>query len=175
MDLMLSGSKVRLANPADLEAVARIHAHYVTSTVITFEEIPPAVADWRQRLDELSGQGLPFLVAEIDDEVAGYAFASPWRTKPAYRHTVEDSVYLAPGWAGRGLGSALLARLLGDCERAGARQVVAVIADTGSDASAALHRRLGFTQVGRLTGVGRKHGQWIDTVFMQRALPIAAP
>ncbi len=158
------------ATPADLEAVAGIFAHYVTSSVATFEEIPPTIADWRRRLDDLSGQGLPFLVTRIGDEVAGYAYAGPWRPKPAYRHTVEDSVYLAPGWTGRGLGHALLGRLLRECELAGARQVVAVIADTGSDASAILHRRLGFTHVGRLTGVGYKHGRWVDTVLMQRGL-----
>ncbi len=162
------------ATPADLEAVAGIFAHYVTTGVTTFEETPPTTADWRQRLDRLSRQGLPFLVAKVDEEIVGYAYASPWRPKPAYRHTVEDSVYLDPGWTGRGLGRALLDALLADCERAGARQVVAVIADTGSDASAALHRRLGFTQVGRLTGVGHKHGRWIDTVLMQRSLSGAA-
>lgn len=162
------------ATAADLEAVAGIFAHYVTSSVITFEETPPTAADWRQRLDDLHRQGLPFLVAKTGDEVVGYAYASPWRPKPAYRHTVEDSVYLAPGWTGRGLGQALLERLLRECERTGVRQIVAVIADTGSDASAALHRRLGFTHVGRLAGVGRKHGQWVDTVLMQRALPGAA-
>jgi phosphinothricin acetyltransferase len=159
---------------ADLEAVAGIFTHYVTSSVVTFEKTPPTVADWRQRLDDLSRQGLPFLVAKIGDEVVGYAYASPWRPKPAYRHTVEDSVYLAPGWTGRGLGRALLESLLRECEQAGARQVVAVIADTGSDASAALHHRLGFTHVGRLTSVGRKHGRWVDTVLMQRSLPAAA-
>jgi phosphinothricin acetyltransferase len=162
------------AAPADLEAVAGIYAHYVTGTVVTFEETPPTVADWQVRLDDLALRGLPFLVAHVDGEVAGYAYAGPWRPKPAYRHTVEDSVYLAPGHTGRGIGRALLEALLDGCEAAGVRQVVAVIADTGSDASAALHRRLGFAQVGRLTAVGRKHGRWVDTVLMQRALPVAA-
>jgi phosphinothricin acetyltransferase len=171
---MPSAPVVCPAAPADLEAVAGIFAHYVTSGVTTFEEIPPTVTDWRQRLDDLSTQGLPFLLAKVGEEIVGYAYASPWRPKPAYRHTVEDSVYLAAGWTGRGLGRALLAALLAECERAGARQVVAVIADTGSDASAALHRRLGFTHVGRLTGVGHKHGRWIDTVLMQRPLSSVA-
>jgi L-amino acid N-acyltransferase YncA len=106
----------------------------------------------------------------VDGHVVGYAYASPWRPKPAYRHTVEDSVYVAPGWSGRGVGSALLGSLLDACARAGVRQVVAVIADTGSDASAALHRRFGFARVGRLTAVGHKHGRWVDTVLMQRSL-----
>ncbi|GIJ70856.1 GNAT family N-acetyltransferase [Virgisporangium ochraceum] len=162
------------AAPADLGAVARIYAHYVTDTVVTFEETPPTVADWRARHDDLAARGLPFLVATVDGEVAGYAYAGPWRPKPAYRHTVEDSVYLAPGFTGRGLGRALLAAVLDGCAAAGMRQVVAVIADTGSDASAALHRRLGFANAGRLTAVGHKHGRWVDTVLMQRALPVVA-
>ncbi|MGI5352514.1 N-acetyltransferase family protein [Streptomyces sp. CA-250714] len=166
------------ATPADLEAVAEIYAHYVTDSVITFEQVPPTVADWRRRLDELSERGLPFLVAKLGSgtgetgeagEVVGYAYAGPWRPKPAYRHTVENTVYLAPGRTGLGLGSALLTRLLHECEQAGVRQIVAVIADTGSDASPALHRRFGFVPAGRLTGVGHKHGRWIDTILMQRS------
>jgi len=161
---------VRAAVPADLGPVAAICAHYVTTTVTTFEEVPPSAADWERRLDDLAGRHLPFLVAEQDGAVCGYAYATPWRPKPAYRHTVEDTVYISPARTGRGLGRALLAALLTGCEQAGARQVIAVIADTGSDASAALHRRLGFTSAGRLRRVGYKHGQWIDTVLMQREL-----
>ena len=161
---------VRPAVSADLEQIAAIYAYYVTTSVATFEEVPPTAADWRRRLDELTGQNLPFLVAESGGTVGGYAYASPWRPKPAYRHTVEDTVYISPAHAGRGLGSALLGALLVRCELAGARQVIAIIADTGSDASAALHRRFGFAHAGRLSAVGRKHGRWIDTVLMQRAL-----
>jgi phosphinothricin acetyltransferase len=176
---------VRPATPADAEQVAAIFAHYVATSVATFEEVPPTAADWRRRLDELGRRNLPFLVAVRGQgalggqggeaaadtgTVCGYAYASPWRPKPAYRYTVEDTVYLSPGHTGRGLGSALLAGLLAGCADAGARQVIAVIADTGSDASAALHRRFGFAEVGRLCGVGRKHGRWIDTVLMQREL-----
>ncbi|MET9252753.1 N-acetyltransferase family protein [Streptomyces sp. NPDC003717] len=161
---------VRPAAPADLAAVADIYAHYVRHTVATFDEAPPPTADWHRRLDDLTGRGLPFLVAEVDGEVAGYAYAGPWRPKPAYRHTVEDSVYLAPARTGRGLGSALLAGVLDGCAAAGVRQVIAVIADTGGDASTALHRRHGFAEAGRLTGVGHKLGRAVDTVLMQRAL-----
>jgi L-amino acid N-acyltransferase YncA len=164
---------VRPAVPADAEAVAEIFAHYVVTSVATFEEVPPTVADWRRRLGELSRQQLPFLVAQgVQDAgtVCGYAYASPWRPKPAYRYTVEDTVYISPGHTGRGVGSALLAGLLAGCAEAGARQVIAVIADTGSDASAALHRRFGFAEAGRLSEVGRKHGRWIDTVLMQKDL-----
>ncbi|WP_432872965.1 N-acetyltransferase family protein [Microbispora rosea] len=168
--MTLHEAVIRPAVPADLNAVAEIFTYYVSQTVITFEQTPPTVAEWRRRLDDLAGRGLPFLVADLDGDVAGYAYASPWRPKPAYRHTVEDSIYLAPGWTGRGLGSALLGALVDRCAQANLRQVIAVIADTGSDASTALHKRFGFTHVGRLTGVGYKHGRWIDTVLMQRTL-----
>ena len=161
---------VRAAVPADLETVTAICAYYVTSTVTTFEEVPPTAADWQRRLDDLTRRDLPFLVAEQDGMVCGYAYASSWRPKPAYRYTVEDTVYISPSHLGRGIGRALLAALLTGCAQAGARQVIAVIADTGSDASVALHRRLGFTMAGRLRRVGFKHGQWIDTVLMQRDL-----
>jgi L-amino acid N-acyltransferase YncA len=162
------------ATPADLERVADIFAHYVRNTTATFEETPPTVADWRWRLDDLAGLGLPFLVARTGGEVAGYAYASPWRRQPAYRHTVEDSVYLAADRTGQGLGRALLGPLLARCADAGLRQVVAVIADADADASVALHRSFGFVDAGRLTGVGHKHGAWIDTVLMQRDLATLA-
>ncbi|GAA3837022.1 GNAT family N-acetyltransferase [Sphaerisporangium flaviroseum] len=161
---------VRAAAHEDLEAISAIYTHYVTGSVATFEENPPTTADWARRLEDLAGRRLPFLVADVDGQVAGYAYASPWRPKPAYRYTVEDSIYLAPGWTGRGLGRALLDRLLTDCARAGTRQVIAVIADTGDEASVALHRAFRFRDAGRLTGVGRKHGRWVDTVLMQRDL-----
>ncbi len=163
---------VRAAVPADAGPVATIFAHYVATSVATFEEVAPTAADWRRRLGDLAARNLPFLVAEAepDGAVCGFAYASPWRPKPAYRHTVEDTLYLSPGHTGRGIGSALLGGLLAGCAEAGARQVIAVIADTGSDASAALHRRFGFTQAGLLSGVGRKHGRWIDTVLMQKDL-----
>ncbi len=166
-------SVVRAAVPADLEQVAAIYAHYVTTSLATFEEVAPTPADWRRRLDDLADRKLPFLVTQSDATgrpVSGYAYASPWRPKPAYRHTVEDTVYVSPGQVGHGLGSALLGALLAACADAGARQVIAVIADTGSDASVALHRRFGFAPAGRLCAVGRKHGRWIDTLLMQREL-----
>ena len=163
---------VRAAVPADAGPVAAIFAHYVATSVATFEEVAPTAADWRQRFGELAARNLPFLVAGGGGSVCGFAFASPWRAKSAYRHTVEDTVYLSPGCTGRGIGSALLGSLLAGCAAAGVRQVIAVIADTGSDASAALHRRFGFTQAGLLAGVGRKHGRWIDTLLMQKDLEL---
>ena len=161
---------VRAAVPADAGPVAAIFAHYVATSVATFEDVAPTAADWRQRLGELAARNLPFLVAEGGGSVCGFAYASPWRPKSAYRHTVEDTVYLAPGWTGRGIGTALLTELLRRCAETGIRQVIAVIADTGTPASAALHDYLGFAEVGKLPKVGCKHGRWIDTVLMQKDL-----
>ncbi len=162
--------RVRPAARADLGAVAGILAFYVTDSVVTFEEDPPGLPQWQQRLDGLAERGLPFVVAETGGVVAGYAYASPWRPKPAYRHTVEDSVYLAPGQRGRGLGRRLLESVLAGCADAGVRQVIAVIADSGDPASVALHRACGFADAGRLAQVGYKHGRWVNTVLMQREL-----
>ena len=124
-------AQVRPATRADLGVIAGIFAHYVTDSVVTFEEEPPPATHWRQLFDRLAEARLPFLVAEAGGAVAGYAYASPWRPKPAYRHTVEDSVYLAPACRGRGLGRLLLDALLAACTAAGVRQVIAVIADSG--------------------------------------------
>ncbi|UCM91438.1 GNAT family N-acetyltransferase [Streptomyces marincola] len=173
MSATASAAAVRPARTGDLPAVAGIHRHYVLHSVATFEEEPHSVARWRARYDELSRLGLPFLVADADGGVAGYACAGPWRPKPAYRHTAEVSVYLAPGRTGRGLGTALLGRLVEDCAAAGLHSLVAVIAEPGGDASVALHRRLGFTPAGRLAEVGYKHGRLLDTALMQLLLPAA--
>ncbi|MDX3232190.1 GNAT family N-acetyltransferase [Streptomyces sp. ME19-01-6] len=166
---------IRPAVHADLKAVSDIYAHYVHHTVATFDETPRSAADWGQWLDDLTGRGLPFLVAEVSGAVAGFAYAGPWRPKPAYQYAVEDTIYLAPDATGRGLGTALLSPLITEATRAGRRQMIAVIADTGSDASAALHRRFGFADAGRLTAVGHKHGRWIDTLLMQRPLSEPGP
>lgn len=154
---------VRPATPADLDAIAEIYAHYVLNTVATFDEEPPGLPVWRERLE----RGLPFLVADAGGEVAGYAYVGQYRPKPAYRHTLENSIYLAPAWTGKGVGRALLGPLLEACEAAGARQVVAVIADTGDQASLKLHRSFGFAEAGRLREAGFKHGRWIDTILLQ--------
>jgi phosphinothricin acetyltransferase len=158
---------VRATAPGDLDFIAAIFSHYVINTLITFEETPPTVAQWQERLDDLTERELPFLVAEAGEEVIGYAYACPWRPKPAYRHTLENTVYLRPDWKGQGVGSKLLGALLSGCAQASARQVIAVIADTGDSASTALHRAFGFADVGRLKAVGYKHGRWIDTLLMQ--------
>lgn len=161
---------IRPVVAADLEAVAGIYAHYVRHTVVTFDEQPPELSFWQQRLDDLAARGLPFVVAELGGEVAGYAYVAPWKAKPAYRHTVENSIYLSPAHTGRGLGGALLEALLAACAETDVRQVIAVIADSGVDASSALHRRFGFAEAGRLAAVGFKHERWVDTVLMQRTL-----
>ena len=162
---------VRAAVAADLPAVAAILEPYVARTAVTFDEQPPDVAAWRQRLVDLNARGLPFLVAEDDGEVVGYAYATPWRPKAAYRYTVEDTIYLAPEAQGRGIGSLLMAALLEACGRAGARQVVAVVADDPAAAgSLPLHRRFGFEVVGVLRDVGVKHGRSVSTTLLQRTL-----
>ncbi|GAA3556827.1 GNAT family N-acetyltransferase [Nonomuraea rosea] len=168
--MVKSPAVVRPATPEDVKAVAEIGAHYVNHSVATFDETPRTIADWQRWLDDLAGRGLPFLVADLSGEVAGYAYAGPWRPKPAYRYTVEDTIYLSPGHLGQGLGTALLGEVVTRSIAAGMRQMIAVIADTGDPASATLHRRFGFVEAGRLTGVGFKHGRSIDTLLMQRPL-----
>jgi L-amino acid N-acyltransferase YncA len=162
---------VRPVSPADLGSVSEIFGWYALHSVATFEESARTRAQWSQHADELARLGLPFLVAEADGAVAGYAHAGPWRRKPAYRSTAEDSVFVAPDQTGLGIGRRLLTELLTACTDAGLRQVIAVIADSGDRASVALHLACGFGHAGRLTEVGFKHGRWIDTVLMQRALP----
>ena len=161
---------IRPAAPGDLDAVAAIFSHYVTSSVVTFEVTPPMTEDWRRTRDDLAARGLPFLVCECGGEVAGYAYAAPWRAKPAYRHTVESTIYLAPDRTGRGLGRQLLRALQRQCALAGAEQMIAVIAGSGDPASLALHRACGFTDAGWLRNVGRKHGRLLDTLLMQHDL-----
>ncbi|MFJ2519622.1 GNAT family N-acetyltransferase [Cellulosimicrobium cellulans] len=172
---------VRPATADDLARVAEIAAPFVRDTCVTFEEEVWDVPVWQRKLGDVTARGLPFLVAEVegssrpdgtsDPVVAGYAYASAWRPKPAYRHTAEDTIYLDPAFAGRGIGTALLAALLEACTTAGVRQVVSVVADVPEAAgSLPLHRRFGFVEAGRLTAVGFKHGRWVDTILLQRSL-----
>jgi L-amino acid N-acyltransferase YncA len=161
---------IRPTVAADLDAIGDIYAHHVRTGVATFELDPPNAAELRRRFDAVTAEGLPFLTAELDGEVAGYAYCGPWKARPAYRHTVEDSVYLAPHSVGRGIGGRLLDTLLDDCAKAGIREIIAVIADADGAASLALHRSRGFVDAGRLKAVGFKHGRWLDTVLLQRSL-----
>ena len=149
-----------------------IFAWYALHSVATFEESARTQAYWSQHADELVQLGLPFLVAETGGEIVGYAYAGPWRRKPAYRSTAEDSVFVAPGRTGLGIGRRLLTGLLAACADARLRQVIAVIADSGDQGSVALHLACGFSHAGRLTEVGFKRGRWIDTVLMQRTVSL---
>jgi L-amino acid N-acyltransferase YncA len=161
---------VRESCEQDLPAIAGIYAHHVTSGLASFEEVPPTVSELRTRRAAILDSHLPYLVAELDGEVVGYAYASGYRSRSAYRYTIEDSVYVANRLRGRGVGGALLAALLERCETGPWRQMLAVIGDSGNTASIALHRRYGFELVGTFTAVGFKLGRWVDTVLMQRAL-----
>ncbi len=171
MDTPAARPLVRPATPDDLPAVAAILEPYVLGTAVTFDEDPPGVPAWEARLDDLHDRGLPFLVAEVDGVVVGYAYAAPWRPKAAYRHTVETTVYLSPAVQRRGVGTRLLSALLDACSLAGVREVVAVVADDPAAAgSLPLHRRLGFEVAGVLRDVGVKHGRSVSTMLLQRSL-----
>ncbi len=156
--------------PADLRPVADIFGWYAVNSVATFEEAPRSDAVWSALMMELDELGLPFLVAEADGAIAGYAYAGPWRRKPAYRATVEDSIFISPQHTGRGVGGLLLTHVLDSCAAARMRQVIAVIADSEAEASVRLHESCGFTHAGRLADVGYKHGTWISTLLMQRRI-----
>ena len=161
---------VRGRTDEDAEAIAGIFAHYATTSLVTFETAPLPASTWSQRIGSAEVAGLPFLVLVRAGEVRGFGYAAPWRPKPAYRHTIEVSTYLHPDDTGRGYGRRLLDELLARCAAAGARQAIAVIADSGSPASEHLHRAAGFEVAGRLSRVGHKHGRWLDTILMQREL-----
>lgn len=161
---------IRDAAESDFPAIAAIYADHVLTGLASFEEKPPAAQILTERWRSVLSHGLPYLVAEADGRVAGYSYAGPYRSRSAYRFTIEDSVYIARGSAGRGLGSALLATLIERCEGGPWRQMVAVIGDRDNHASITLHRKFGFRHVGTLERVGFKFGRWIDSVLMQRAL-----
>jgi phosphinothricin acetyltransferase len=162
--------RLRAAAVEDAEALQAIYAHHVLHGLASFEVDPPSVDEMRGRIARVVGGGFPYLVAVSDDHILGFAYASHFRTRPAYRYTVEDSVYVAPDSAGRGLGRALLMRLIDDCERLGYRQMLAVIGDSANAASIGLHRSCGFAREVVFAGLGFKFGRWVDTVIMQRPL-----
>lgn len=161
---------IRASEPKDISAVYSIYAHEVLFGLATFEVEPPNEEVIAARRAEVLGQGLPFLVAETDGVVVGYAYANRHRPRAAYRNSIEDSVYVAPRFHGRRIGSKLLTALIDACERGPWRQMIAVIGNSGNSGSIKLHSRLGFRKVGTLQAVGFKHGTWVDTVIMQRAL-----
>lgn len=162
--------EIRKAQPRDLARVQEIYAHHVRHGTATFEIEPPPVEEMQRRFDAVVGAGLPWVVAEVGGVVVGFGYAGMYRPRPAYRFTVEDSVYLVPRWTHRGIGRAVLTRLVESAEQAGCRQMVAVIGDSANAASIAVHRALGFQMVGVLRDVGFKFGRWLDTVIMQRPL-----
>lgn len=155
---------------ADAPGIAELYAHHVLHGTATFEIDAPDSAEICARMSRLGSAGMPWLVArDRRGEILGYAYAASFHARAAYRHTCENTIYVRHDRLGRGIGTALLAALLTACERSGLRQVVALIAGT-EPASIALHAKAGFVEAGRLASVGRKHGRWIDVVYMQRAL-----
>jgi L-amino acid N-acyltransferase YncA len=167
-------SSIRPAGAGDISAITRIYEHAVRHGTASFELEPPDEAEMARRMTDLVGRGYPYFVAEREGAVAGYAYAGPYRARPAYRWSVEDSVYIAPQMQGRGIGRALLDRLIAETQARGFRQMIAVIGDSAQTASIALHEGAGFRLVGTLQSVGFKHGRWLDSVLMQRALGIGA-
>lgn len=161
---------IRPASEADIPAIAAIYDEAVATGTATFENDPPGPEEMGRRFLSLRTGGFPYLVAERPGMVSGYAYAGPYHQRAAYRSTLEDSIYVAREARGSGVGRALLVDLIAACERIDARLMVAIIADSGSAASVALHASLGFSRVGSLTGVGYKHDRWLDTTLMQRPL-----
>jgi phosphinothricin acetyltransferase len=162
---------VRDSRDDDMPQVEAIYAYHVRHGLGSFEEMPPPLVELRRRREEVLGKGLPYLVAaDPAGTVLGYAYAGPYRTRSAYRFTVEDSVYVRPDLARRGIGRLLLAALVERCAAAGYRQMIAVIGDSDNAASIGLHAALGFRRAGTLRSIGFKFGRWVDGVLMQRAL-----
>jgi L-amino acid N-acyltransferase YncA len=163
--------EIRAAEVRDIPDLREIYNHYVTNSVVTFDEKKWTLAKWREKFTTLERLGLPMLVAvSPGGHVLGYALVQPWAGKSAYRYTVEDSIYLGPGAGGKGLGRALLSALIEACEEKGIREIVAVISDKGAEGSIALHERLGFVEVGRMGRVGFKFGRWLGTIYLQKSL-----
>lgn len=154
----------------DLPAIQAIYAHHVRHGSASFELEPPDLAEMAERRRALLARGLPYLVAEAAGRVAGYAYAGPYRPRPAYRYALEVSVYVAPDRHRLGLGRLLLGGLIARTEALGYRQLIAVVGDSANSASIGLHEALGFRQAGRLRSVGWKHARWLDSVFLQRSL-----
>ena len=166
---------VRAASDADVAAVAAIYGHHVLHSTGTFEESPPSEAEIAARISAVRALRLPYLVAEGGDgQVVGFAYASAFRPRPAYRYTAEDSVYIRPDQMGRGVGKALVAEVIADCEVLGVRQMIAVIGDSANAGSIGLHRSLGFESAGVGRAFGFKFGRWVDVVWMQKTLGAGA-
>ncbi len=161
---------IRPSRDEDLDAIARIYGHHVLHGTGTFETTPPSVADMTTRRADVLTKGLPWLVVEDGGQVLGFAYGNWFKPRPAYRFSAEDSIYMAPEAAGKGLGRALLAELLAALERAGVRRVMAVIGDSANAGSIGVHRALGFEPAGVITSCGWKFDRWLDIVLMQKPL-----
>lgn len=155
---------------ADIAAIQAIYAHHVLHGLASWEETPPDAAEITRRCDAILADGYPYIVATLDGAVVGYAYASKYRPRPAYRHTVENSVYVAHDRVGRGIGARLLDALIARCTAQGLRRMVAIIGDSANAASIALHAKAGFNPVGVIPSCGYKNGQWLDQVIMERPL-----
>ncbi|MEP6608354.1 MAG: N-acetyltransferase family protein [Burkholderiaceae bacterium] len=162
--------RIRALVDGDLEAIHRIYAHHVAHSLGTFETEPPDLREMQARCASIVGAGSPYVVAERDGRVLGYAYATQFRSRAAYRGTVEDSIYVAAGESGRGIGKALLGALVDLCQAQGLRQMLAFIGDSQNAASIRAHRACGFADVGVMAHVGRKLDRWVDVVIMQRHL-----
>jgi L-amino acid N-acyltransferase YncA len=161
---------IRPAMASDIDAIAAIYAYHVNHGTGTFETEAPDSIEMTRRWEEVKTRSLPWLVAEENSEIAAYAYAAPYRTRAAYRHTVEDSIYVRADRMGSGLGKLLMPALITATQACGMHQMVAVIGDSANHPSISLHRRFGFSDAGLLKAVGLKFGGWLDTVFMQRSL-----
>ena len=163
-------TNIRNVQAADISAITKIYAHAVENGTASFELIAPGVAEMQERYEAIIAGGFPYIVALLKNKVVGYAYVSSFRPRPAYRWSVENSVYIAPEAQGLGVGKALLSHLIEECESKGYRQMLAVIGGAEHQASIQLHHSLGFEMAGHMIGVGWKHGKWNDSIVMQRAL-----
>jgi L-amino acid N-acyltransferase YncA len=161
---------IRTATSADIPAITRIYAHAVTYGTASFELEPPDQAEMARRQQALLARSFPYITAELADAVVGYAYAGPYRDRRAYDWCVEDSLYIAPEFHRRGIGRLLLTRLIAESEALGFRQMIGVVGDSANTASIAVHAAVGFRLIGNFQSIGFKHGRWLDTVLMQRAL-----
>lgn len=166
----MSGLIVRASSEADVARCAEIYGYHVVHGTASFELEPPSLDEMKKRRAGLLDLGLPHLVAERAGRIVGYAYAGNWRPRPAYKYSVEDSIYIDKDAVGQGVGKALLPVLIEQCTRLGKRQMVAVIGDSAQAASIRLHASCGFEMIGTLTSIGFKFGRWLDSVLMQRAL-----
>ena len=162
--------QIRPSKAADMPAIAEIYGYHVHNGLASFELLAPSIDEMTQRRADVISRSFPYLVAELDGRLVGYAYASLYRSRPAYRHTLEDSVYVHKDFAGRGVGRALLGALIEGCVKTGARQLIAVIGDSANKGSIKLHAACGFKRTGTLKAVGFKFGQWVDSVIMQRQI-----